>query len=498
MDSQGAEHQGPNDQILDAVIIGAGMSGICAAYHLQKSGFKKLAILEKSDGVGGTWHDNVYPGSGCDVPSHLYSYSFALNPDWSRVFSRQGEIKAYFEKCVDDFGLRDRLELETEVANAAFDETRCVWIVAAKDGRQWTAHHLIMGMGQLNRPQIPNIPGLDDFKRPAFHSARWDHDVDLKGKNVAVVGTGASAVQFVPEVAKDAAHVSLFQRSPNWMIARGDKAYKPWVKWMFRHIPGLMRLYRSWIYWKLEARFAGFHKGAWVGHILKSEAQKHLNREVQDPVLKETLTPDFPVGCKRILISDDYYQALCRDNVSVITDPIETINADSVKTKDGQYHRADIMIFGTGFKTTGFLAPMEITGTGGKLLQDIWQDGAEAYRGTTVTGFPNLFILYGPNTNLGHNSIIFMVERQAEYLMKLIKEMKRQGAQSVNVRKDVMDRYNIQVQEQLKNSVWDADCGNWYKTDSGKITNNWPSWTVAYWRMMRHADFDDFEFAKKD
>jgi cation diffusion facilitator CzcD-associated flavoprotein CzcO len=492
------DSQGVSENLLDAIIIGAGMSGICAAYQLKKAGYKDLVILEKSDGVGGTWHDNIYPGSGCDVPSHLYSYSFALNPNWSRVFSRQDEIKAYFEKCVDDFGLRPALELNTEVASAQFDDTSQTWRVEAKDGRKWHSRYIVMGVGQLNRPQIPALPGLENFQGPKFHSARWDFNVDLKGKNVAVVGTGASAVQFVPEVAKEAATVHLFQRSPNWMIARGDKAYKPWVKWMFRHIPGLMRLYRSWIYWKLEARFAGFHKGALIGHVLKAEASKTLNREIKDPDLKAKLTPDFPVGCKRILISDDYYAALAQDHVSVITSPIKNIEANAVVTEDGTRHPTDVMIFGTGFKTTGFLAPMEITGHGGKKLDDVWQDGAEAFRGTTVSGFPNMFILYGPNTNLGHNSIIFMVERQVEYMMKLLHRMKHLGAASVDVKKDVMDRYNADVQEQLKNSVWDADCGNWYKTKSGKITNNWPSWTVAYWWTMRQPDYTAFEFAKKD
>lgn len=489
MDSNGAEQSK-----LDAIIIGCGMSGICAAYQLQKAGYKNLAILEKSGGIGGTWNDNIYPGSGCDVPSHLYSYSFKLNPDWSRVFSRQSEIKAYFENCVEEFGLKEKIHFNTEVVAATFNEETAQWQIYSKDGQSWSAPIMVMGVGQLNLPKIPDIRGLDAFKGPSFHSARWDYDVDLKGKKVAVIGTGASAVQFIPEVAKDAAHIDLYQRSPNWMIARGDKAYKPWLKWVFRHISPIMRAYRMWIYWKLEARFAGFHKEAWIGHILKRESMKHLKAEIHNPELRKQLTPDFPVGCKRILISDDYYEALCKDNIDIVSQPIDHIEENSIITNDGKRHEADLLIFGTGFQATGFLSPIKITGRKGRDLHQSWTQGAEAYRGTTVAGFPNMFVLYGPNTNLGHNSIIFMVERQVEYMMKLLTHAKKKQARWVDVKADVMDRYNAEMQEQLKQSVWDADCGNWYKTSSGKITNNWPSWTVAYWWTMRQPNYSDFEY----
>lgn len=480
--------------IHDAVIVGAGMSGLCAAIKLREAGYKDIVILEKSEGVGGTWHDNIYPGSGCDVPSHLYSYSFALNPDWTHVFSRQDEILRYFEKCADDFGVRPYLRTKVEVASAEFKDD--AWHVVSKDGRSWRARFLIMGVGQLNRPQIPGLTGLGRFQGQIFHSARWNYNVDLKGKHVAVVGTGASAVQFVPEIVKQAAHVDVYQRSPNWVIPRKDKAYGRLTKWLFRNIPGLMRTYRAWIYAKLEARFAGFHKGAWVGKLIEAQARSHLEREIKNPDLRAKLTPDFPVGCKRILISDDYYAALAKDNVTLHTTPIEYVESQAIHTSDGVRHPADVIIFGTGFETTGFLHPIKVTGRGGLDLHQTWAKGAEAYMGVTVAGFPNMFLLYGPNTNLGHNSIIFMVERQVDYMLGLLSQMKARQAPWIDVQAHVMERYNTATQDQLKSSVWDAGCGSWYKTESGKITNNWPSWTIAYWWKMRRPNINEFEVAK--
>lgn len=476
-----------------AVIIGAGMSGLCAAIKLKQAGIDDFVILEMTDGVGGTWHDNSYPGSGCDVPSHLYSYSFEPKADWSRLFSLQPEILDYFEHCADKYGLTPHIRLNTAVAGARFDSVTGRWRVTTQAGEVIDARVLIAGCGQLNRPYVPDLPGLEDFEGTSFHSARWNHAHDLTGQRVAVIGNGASAVQFVPQIAPQVERLSIFQRSCNWIIPRKDKPYSGVSKRLFKWLPFLAWLHRSHIYCIMEMRFAGFRQGGWYAPILKRMATRHMKAQVPDPELRARLTPDYPVGCKRILISDDYYPAIQRDNVDIVTDPIDRITPTGVRMASGREVVADTLIFGTGFQSTGFLAPMEITGLNGRTLDAAWADGAEAYLGLTVAGFPNMFILYGPNSNLGHNSIIFMVERQVEYMVRCVKSLVDRDLLYLDVKADVMADYNSHVQQDLKRSVWDAGCGNWYKTDNGKITNNWPSWSVAYWWRLRHAGLKDFD-----
>jgi cation diffusion facilitator CzcD-associated flavoprotein CzcO len=484
--------QPPGAATPTVAILGAGMSGLCMGMQLKRAGIHSFTIYEKSDGVGGTWRDNTYPGSGCDVPSHLYSYSFERRWDWSRMFAEQPEILAYFEGCADKYGLRPHLRTGTEVVAADFDEAHNLWRLRMADGETATAHILVCACGQLNRPYEPPIPGMDGFGGARFHSARWDHDQDLTGRSVAVIGNGASAIQFVPRIAPLTKRLTIFQRSPNWIIRKPDHVYSRFTKWLFRRVPFAEALYRASIYWRLEVRFPAFAKRTLLGRFVQWVATRHLRAEIPDPALRQALTPDYPVGCKRILISNDFYSTLNLPHVELVSDPIHQVREDRIVSADGTEYPADTLIFATGFRTTEFLAPMEIRGRGGQRLHDAWRDGAEAYLGVAAAGFPNMFMLYGPNTNLGHNSIIFMVECQVGYVLRCIEAMARGDVAALEVRHEAMERFNREIQARASETVWAADCGNWYKTESGKITNNWPDYTYRYRRRMREPDLRDF------
>jgi cation diffusion facilitator CzcD-associated flavoprotein CzcO len=474
-------------------IVGTGFAGLGMAIRLIQAGYRDLTLFEKSDRVGGTWRDNTYPGSGCDVPSHLYSYSFEPKADWSRRFSEHDEILAYIEHCVKKYGLRPYIRFNTEIESARFDDEASAWRITTKGGEQVEADILVTGTGQLNRPHTPRLPGIDSFEGRQFHSARWDHDYSLKGRRIAVIGNGASAIQFIPRIAPDAGRLTIYQRTANWMVRKPDRAYNASDKWLFRNLPGYRAVYRAWIYWMLEMRFFAFREGSRVGKLMEWACRRNLEKSVADPEMRRVLTPDYPIGCKRVLISNDFYEAVQRPNVAVVTDRIERVEADAVVTANGQRHPTDTIIYATGFETTDFLAPIEIEGPGGLRLADAWREGAEAFRGVAVAGFPNLFMLYGPNTNLGHNSIIFMIECQVAYVMQCLEEMRRRGAARLEVKAGAMRRYNEEVQDQLRRSVWNAGCDSWYKTESGRITNNWPRFTVSYWREMKRPDFREFE-----
>jgi len=481
-------------------ILGAGASGICLGVKLREAGFSDFTILEKSDDVGGTWHDNRYPGACCDVPSHFYSFSFERKADWSRKFSPQAEIQDYFRHVVDKYGLRPHIRFGTEVASARFDESAGVWRLRTKAGEEIEAEVLASGVGQLNRPHVPEFAGRESFRGTAFHSARWDHGVDLAGKRVAVIGNAASAVQFVPPVAERAAHVDIFQRTPNYVAPRFDYAYGERAKWLFAHVPGLERIYRWWIYWNFELRFTLFRgRGeGWLSRRIRQACLDYLAAEIPDPKLRATLTPDYAPGCKRLLISDDYIPALRRENVAVVTSGIERIAEGGVVTRDGALHPADVIVYGTGFETTSFLAPIEIEGLGGRKLQEQWRDGAEAYLGVAVSGFPNLFLLYGPNTNLGHNSILFMIEAQVRYIVECVNELARSSRAWLDVKPEAQLAFNDEVQAALADTVWATSCGSWYKTASGKVTNNWKGFTLEYWWRMRRPDWSSFTLRTHD
>ncbi len=476
------------------VIIGAGMSGICMGIRLRQQGIHDFVILEKSPAVGGTWYDNTYPGACCDVPSTLYSFSFEPNPNWSRVFSPHNEIRAYFEHCVDKYGLQDNLRLNTAVERARYDETRGLWEVTLAGGETLQTQVLVSGLGQLNRPYTPDFPGADTFAGDSFHSARWNHDVDLRGKRVAVVGTAASALQFIPHVARDAAQLYVYQRSANYVIERNDRAYSAAEKQRFARYPWLQKLHRLGFWLRGEwIMYPVLRQNRLLLALWKRWTRGNMEQHIQDPTLRRKLTPDYPMGCKRLLVSDDYYQSYQRDSVELVTSPIVAVDTSGVVTEDGVERPVDVIIYGTGFAAVDLLAAVDFQGEGGVLLRDAWADGAEAYRGVCVAGFPNFFMLYGPNTNLGSNSIIFMVERQVNYIVACIQKLLSHNLKSIAVKADVMASYNRWIQRDLEKTVWVASCDSWYKTPSGKVVNNWPRSTLAYRWHMRGPDFVDFD-----
>ena len=479
---------------LDAIVIGAGFGGLAAAIKLKKAGFKRLAVLEKAERLGGTWRDNTYPGAACDVPSRLYSYSFALNPNWSRAYSGQPEIQAYMEDVAERFGVKGLIRFNAEVERADWDEAAKVWRVALTGGDTLEAPVLVSALGQLNRPSFAGIPGRERFGGESWHSARWRHDVDLKGKTVGCIGSGASAIQYIPEIAKVAGKVVIFQRTPNYIVPRLDKPTPDWLRRLYAAVPLVDRAFRHFIWRMMDLRFRAFKRGTPSAAAFRKLAIGYLNREIDDPALRAKLTPDYPIGCKRILISDDYYQALRRDNVELVTEAVAEITERGVRTADGAEHACDVIVYGTGFDTTHFLAPLEIHGAGGRTLTEAWKDGAEAYLGVTVAGFPNLFMLYGPNTNLGHNSIIIMLEAQADYVVKCMTEMRRRRARALEVRPAAFAAFNTRLQKDLEATAWAGECSSWYKTASGKITNNWAHDTAAYRRETAQPRFDDYAF----
>lgn len=478
-------------------IIGSGFGGLGLGARLRQAGIESFTIFEKADDVGGTWRDNTYPGAACDVPSHLYSLSFAPKIDWSRRFPEQAEIHAYLREVRDRFGLARHLRHGVTVESLTFDEDVAggEWIVRLADGTEERFDVVVSATGQLNRPHVPDIPGLDDFGGVAFHSARWRHDVDLEGKDVVVVGIGASAIQFVPEIAKTARSVTLVQRSVNYVAPKPDRPFSDRELRAFRTVPGLARLYRASIWARFEARWVLLRKGSRSAEIAQRAFRDRLGKAVSDRLPAEVLLPDYPIGCRRILISNDWYPTIMAPHVRVVPGGADRIGVDGV-VADGEHHRADVIVFGTGFEATDFLVPMTVTGRGGRDLHEEWRDGAEAHLGMTVNGFPNLFMLYGPNTNLGHNSIIFMLERQIGYVLSCLRRVMSDGTRSLEVRRDAQAASNRQLEKELGRTVWAADCASWYKTDSGRITNNWSGPTYRYWLRTLKPRWGDFTFGR--
>ena len=476
------------------VIIGTGFGGLCMAIQLKQAGIDNFVMLEKAEGVGGTWRDNTYPGAACDVQSHLYSYSFEPKHDWTRKFGLQQEIKGYMESCVEKYGLQGHIRFNKEVVKASYSDASQLWSIETGDGETFEANVLVTATGQLNQPAYPTIKGMDTFKGKVFHSARWDHSYDLTGKKVAVIGTGASAIQFVPQIVPKVKNLKLFQRSGAWVVPKADRPFKSWEQWLFKKLPVHDRLYRSLIYWKNESRALAFTRFGSVLELLALQARWEAKRKVRDPEKRKKLIPDYKIGCKRILISNDWYPAIDQDHLELITDGVERIEEDAVVTTDGQRHEVDAIIYGTGFKATQFLSPMTITGLHGQELNDAWQNGAEAYKGICVSGFPNMFMLYGPNTNLGHNSIVYMLESQVNYVLDCLKTLRETQASAMNVKPERQRNYADVIQDRLEGSVWESGCTSWYRDENGKNTINWPGFTFVYRHATRAANPKDFEF----
>ncbi|NWG55092.1 MAG: NAD(P)/FAD-dependent oxidoreductase, partial [Hydrogenophilaceae bacterium] len=474
-------------------IIGAGFGGLAAAIRLKDAGFQKIRVFEKADRVGGTWHYNTYPGCACDVPSQLYSFSFAPKTDWSHVYARSGEIQAYCEQLADAFQIREHIEFNREATSAEWRQEKMKWRLTFASGEPIEVDVLIASVGQLNEPAFPAIPGRETFASNSFHSARWRHEVPLQGKRIGVIGTAASAVQLIPEIAKLAQRLTIFQRSANYILPRNDRALTGLDKGLTKIAPWMQRITRNRIYWWAEWMFWGaFDPDDWRAQFFTATALRHMEKQVPDPVLRRKLTPDYPIGCKRILFSDDYYPALCEPNVHLVTEPIEAIVANGVKTEKG-VEPLDVLIYATGFNTSGFDWSFAVRGREGRLLKDAWKDGPEAYLGLTVKGFPNFFMTYGPNTNLGHNSILFMIEQQANYILQCVERMDRDNLGRIEVRPEAQDEYNRRLQAALAKTAWAGPCGSWYKTASGRITNNWMGTTRAYKHMTDRVDFSDYD-----
>ncbi|EDT03523.1 alpha/beta hydrolase fold domain-containing protein [Burkholderia ambifaria] len=481
---------------LSAIIIGAGFAGIGMAIALQRAGIHDFVIVERSHDVGGVWRDNRYPGAACDVPSHLYSFSFESNPNWSRVFAPQPEIHAYLQHCARKYGLARHLRFGAEVERAEHDEARALWHVTLADGTTLSAAVLVSGTGQLSRPAMPDLPGIDTFRGRAFHSAHWDRDYPLAGKRVAVVGTGASAIQFVPAIAGDVERLVVFQRSPAYVMPRPDRAYRPWEQALFRRLPWAMKLHRASIYVRYESRAIAFTRLHGLMDVaIGRPFRKLLARDVRDPALRARLTPDYPIGCKRVLLSSDYLAALDRDNVELVTQRIRRVTETGIETDDGVHHPVDAIVYGTGFAATAFLSPMRITGRDGLDLNDAWRRGAQAYLGLTVPGFPNFFMLYGPNTNLGHNSIVYMLESQIAHVMRCVRAMRRDGASAIDVDPRRYRRFNAHVQQRLEGSVW-SGCKSWYVDASGHNSTNWPGFTLTYRWITRFTGLSAYRFTQ--
>ncbi|HQX49632.1 MAG TPA: NAD(P)/FAD-dependent oxidoreductase [Planctomycetaceae bacterium] len=474
------------------IIVGAGMSGLCLAIRLKKAGISDFTIVEKSDDVGGTWFENSYPNCGCDVPSFLYSFSFAPNYNWTRKYARQPEILQYFRDCADRFGIRPHVVFNRHVTQADWNEETHRWAVTLDDGQQLTADYLVSAVGQLNRPRIPQIPGADQFQGLSWHSARWNHAVDLTGKKVAIIGNGASTIQFVPEVAAKAERVYLFQRTPSWIQPRHNYRYPRWLQWCFRNLPMAAQLHRLWLFLMCELRIVAFRQGtvaSWIYRWWLKRTMKTLIR----PELTDALIPDYTPGCKRILLSSDYLQTLQQSNVTLVTEGLQSFGRDSVATVSREFP-VDVVIYGTGFESTGFLQPMTIAGRGGVSLEGTWNGRPRTLFGLATPAFPNMFMLYGPNTNLGHNSIIYMVESQVDYLMKCLAEADRRKCCEIEVSEAAVTEYDKKLHTALEESVWAAECTNWYKTADGTISNNWAGSAMLYRIQTKRPDFNAWTF----
>ena len=469
-------------------IVGSGFAGIGMAASLLRAGLTDIVLLERAADLGGTWRDNSYPGAACDVPSHLYSFSFAPNPDWTRSFSPQPEIWAYLRRVADREGVTGKIRFGAAVTSARWDADGCQWRVETTAGTL-TTRFLVSATGPLSDPMIPDIPGLARFTGAVFHSATWDHDYDLAGRNVAVIGTGASAIQFVPQVQPLAAHLAVFQRTPAWIMPRHDRQISRPERWLFRHVPVTQRIARAAIYCWRESYALGFVKHPAIMRAVQAAVLRHLRRRVPDPDLRAKVTPSYLMGCKRILLSNDYYPALAQPNVSLVTGAIKEIREDCVLTSDGTAHPADTLIFGTGFHVTDFPFAHRVFGVDGVSLASSWsaRPAWTAFRGTTTAGFPNLFTLTGPNTGLGHNSQVFMIEAQVRYVRAALVRARRHGIDRIEVRPAAQAAYDRMVRRKMRKTVWlTGGCTSWYLDADGRNIALWPDFTWAYaWRTRR-------------
>ncbi|MGV9973633.1 flavin-containing monooxygenase [Nocardia beijingensis] len=478
------------------IIIGSGFAGLGLAIRLTQQGRNDFLVLERGSDVGGTWRDNTYPGAACDVPSHLYSYSFALNPNWSRSFSRQGEIQQYIQDVSKRYDVRDKHIFDCDVTSARWNNETALWEIESTKG-SFTADTVISAVGALCEPALPDIKGIGEFEGEIFHSARWNHDADLTGKRVAIIGTGASAIQIVPAIAAKVGHLDVYQRTAPWLLPRLDRPYTTAERLAFKHVPGLQRLSRAAIYAARETQVVGLAKVPALMQLFEAIAKAKLRHEIRDPELRAKVTPNFRIGCKRMLISNDYYPALTRPNVDVVTDGIAEVRANSIVTKDGTEREIDALIVATGFHVTDSPTYNTITGRDGRTLSEVFDEiGQQGYKGAAIANFPNMFFLLGPNVGLGHTSMVYMIESQINYIADALATFDRLDLRTVEVRRDVQDAYNADLQKKLASSVWlTGGCSSWYLDKHGNNTTLWPDFTFEFRRLTKTFDVAAYDIS---
>ncbi|MFD4291973.1 flavin-containing monooxygenase [Rhodococcus sp. NPDC058505] len=479
---------------IDTLIIGSGFAGLGAAVKLSQEGKTNFLVLERGSDVGGTWRDNTYPGAACDVPSHLYSYSFALNPDWTRSFSTQPEIQRYIEAVSRKYRVLDRHVFNCDVRTAHWNADRARWVVETSQGT-FVAKIVVSAVGALCEPSLPNIKGIEGFEGEIFHSAQWNHDVDLTGKRVAVIGTGASAIQIVPQLAARTAQLDVYQRTAPWILPRADRQYTRVEKLAFKYLPGFQKLSRLGIYLMRESQVVGLAKAPAFMRPLQIAAQLHLRRQIADPVLRKKVTPNFRIGCKRMLISNNYYPALARPTTELVTDGIAEVTATGVVDSTGRRRDVDAIVVATGFHVTDSPTFAGIFGRDGRSLAEVFEEqGQQGYKGSAIANYPNMFFLVGPNTGLGHTSMVYMIESQLNYVVDAINVIERNEIGTVEVRKDAQDDYNRDVQRKLSHSVWNnGGCASWYLDKHGNNTTLWPGFTFEFRNQTKHFDLDAYD-----
>ncbi|CUW29770.1 MULTISPECIES: flavin-containing monooxygenase [Streptomyces] len=479
-------------------VIGSGFGGLGAAVRLRREGITDFVVLERADSVGGTWRDNSYPGCACDVPSHLYSFSFAPNPDWPRTFSGQRHIRAYLEHVTDLFGLRPHIRFGSEVTLMTWDGDHLRWTIETSRGTL-TADVVVSATGPLSDPKIPEIPGLESFPGKVFHSARWDHDYDLRGKRVAMVGTGASAIQIVPAIQPRVGRLTLLQRTPPWVMPRVDRAISGAERWLHRRLPVTAQARRGLLWGIRELQVQAFTKHPDELGLVEQLAKRNMARAIKDPALRAKLTPDYRIGCKRILLSSEYYPALAKPNVDVVAAGLSEIRGSTVVAADGTEAEVDAIIFGTGFHVTDMPIAERVVGAGGSTLAESWKDGMQALRGGSAAGFPNFLTIIGPNTGLGNSSMILMIESQLNYLADYLRQLDVLGGHTaLDARPSAVAAWNRKVQERMKRTVWNTGgCTSWYLDASGRNTTVWPGTTTEFRRATRRVDLAEYEVIRK-
>jgi cation diffusion facilitator CzcD-associated flavoprotein CzcO len=477
----------------EVVIVGSGFAGLGMAIQLRRAGIEDFVVLERGDSLGGTWRDNHYPGCACDVPTPLYSYSFAPNPHWSHMYARSGEIQAYLEACADRYGVREHLRFGADATGGRWDEEGQCWEIEVGGEPALRARFVIGGFGGLNRPSFPDLPGLEDFAGALFHSAQWDHSVALDGRRVGVIGTGASAIQLVPQVAKTAERVTVFQRTPPWVVPKLDRRIPAWEQALYAKVPPTQRVIRGVVFAVTEGVGVAITRLPRLMAIGEVWARRHMRRQVPDPDLRRALEPAYRLGCKRILVSNDYYPALGRENVELISSGITEVTPTGVRCSDGSERELDVLVCGTGFRIEEVFAHLDVRGRGGLTLTEAWAGGIEAHRGTAITGFPNFALLSGPNTGTGSTSQVYMIEAQIHYILEMLRVMRERGAGVMEVRADAQAEYNRRLQQSMQRTVWlKGGCDSWYLDDEGVNRTLYPGPSSSFWRSLRRLREEEY------